>query len=140
MIHIALYLFSIWLQRNKISLAYQEFLQLVAKQYDFDDRRLKQSCKRFLDPSIALPFYKALQTYSIKPPSEGLYVQAFFNLMGLTFVLRFLDAVTDVSLTSQYFSICNIDLDNGVMLNDTICYLTESQWLIPGWIPGKLLI
>ena len=121
-------------------MAYQEFLQLVAKQYHFDDRRLKQSCKRFLDPSIALPFYKDLQICSIKPPSVGLYVQAFFNLMGLTFVLRFLDAVTDVSLTSQYFSICNIDLDNGVMLNDTICYLTESQWLIPGWIPGKLLI
>ena len=110
---------------------------LVAKQYDFEDERLKKSCKRQLDPSIALSFYNDVKKYAFEPPGFGIYLKSLMNFIGLSLILRFVDAVTDISLTFQYFSMC-IELKNGTVLYQD-CPFQEMKWLIPGRILGKII-
>ena len=111
---------------------------LVAKQYDFIDERLKKSCKRHLDPSIALSFYNDVRKYAFEPPGFGIYLKSLMNFVGLSLILRFVDAVTDISLTCQYFSMC-IELENGTVLYQD-CQFQEMNWLIPGRILGTRII
>ena len=90
---------KIWMHRQKIPLSYQEFLALVAKFYNFDDDRVKESCKERLDPGIALPFYRDLKDFTLKPPSHGFYIKKLLQTtLCLSLILRFIDAVTDLSL------------------------------------------
>ena len=36
---------KMWIHRKKIPLSYQEFLESVAKYYDYDDDLIKECCK-----------------------------------------------------------------------------------------------
>ena len=60
---------------------------------------LWMSPKEKLSPEIGLQFYRNLENYTVIPPSVGFYVKnLFMKVIWLSILLRFVDAVTDVTL------------------------------------------
>ena len=78
------------------------------------------SPKEKLSPEISLPFYRNLENYTVIPPTFAFYVKSLFmKVIWLSILLRFVDAVTDVTLSTQYLSKWDIFLQN--FPNKSIC-------------------
>ena len=91
-----------------------QYLKLTAKKYDYNDEQLKIRCKN-LNPDMALPFYEKLKDFTSEPPLVGYYIKSFFfNLALFALIIRCLDAITDMTLTYDYFNAKDSTLFDGV--------------------------
>ena len=134
---------KIWISRHKISKGFHEYIGFVAKYYNFNEDKLKKSCKSKLNPEFALAFFNIVQKFTLTPPSIGTYVSFLTRkIIWLAFLLRFVDAVTDITLTSKYLS---QNFWNDFLLqfpNKTICqadFITGCYFgqMNDNWVPGK---
>ena len=124
---------QIWNHKNRLPLSYKEFDKLCANYFSCDDIVIKESCKRYLDPEVSLPFYESLTYYTLNPPTLGMYVVKLFrNIIFLSLILRIIDAVTDMTLTIRYLYSWDEFLGN--IPNNTITgmYFHHMEWWIPG--------
>ena len=123
----------IWNHKSRFPLSCKEFDKLCANYFNCDDNVIKESCKRNLDPEVALPFYESLTCYTLNPPTLGMYVEKLFrNIIFLSLILRIIDAVTDITLSIRYLYSWDEFLGN--IPNNTITgmYFHHMEWWIPG--------
>ena len=77
----------------------------MAKLYDHKDGMIKKFCKEKLDKAMAGSFYEDLCVLTWKSPPYGLYfTRLFCNFIGVAFLLRCIDAVTDITISCHYLS------------------------------------
>ena len=134
---------KIWIMRQKIPKAFQEYIGFVAKYYNFHEVELKKSCKTKLNPDFALAFFNLVQKLTLTPPSIATYLASLTRkVIWLALILRFVDAVTDITLTSKYLS---QDFWNEFLTqfpNQTLCkenFITGCYFgqMHEYWVPGK---
>ena len=98
---------AVWRDRANLPEAFNEFIYLTAKYHENDEGKLKRLSKEHLSSGsldIALPFFQTLKPFTVKHPSFGYYVkQLFATFMGLSLLLRSIDAITDIALTMTFF-------------------------------------
>ena len=154
---------AMWRDRANLPEAFNEFIYLTAKYHENDEGKLKRLSKEHLSsagPSsgsldIALPFFQTLKPFTVKHPSFGYYIkQLFTTFMGISLLLRSIDAITDVALTMTFFQnwtkVLN-DFHQLAFFNNTeernITYFKDKCRTEPGiacsitnidggWIPG----
>ena len=167
-----------WREKTNFPEAFKEFTALTAKYHDNDKSKLKRMCKKDLSSGrenkilspvlqtssgtfdIALPFFKELTVYTLDKPKVGYFLMRLFStFMGLSLILRGIDAITDVTLTIAFYQSwdtvledfhklalpCNrtencIDLlriqcKNEFKDTKIACSLTNMDG---GWIPGTI--
>lgn len=149
---------AMWRDRANLPEAFIEFTYLTAKYHENDEGKLKRLSKEHLSSGsldIALPFFQTLKPFTVKHPSFGYYAkQLFTTFMGLSLLLRSIDAITDVALTVTFFQnwtkVLN-DFHQLAFFNNTeernITYFKDKCRTEPriacsitnidgGWIPG----
>ena len=117
---------KIWREQFSLPQSTHEFLAFTAKYHDNDESKLKEVCKRYLSDAeqdnlnISAPVFAAIKKFTVKLPSLGHYIKKLFlTFMGLTLLLRFIDAVSDITLAVTYKQDWNTVL--GEFLNQTLC-------------------
>ena len=125
----------IWNHKSRFPLSCKEFDKLCANYFNCDDNVIKESCKRNLDPEVALPFYESLTCYTLNPPTLGMYVEKLFrDIIFLSLILRIIDAVTDITLSIRYLYSWDDILANTPNNTMTGMYFhhKEFEWWTPG--------
>ena len=117
---------KLWREQFSLPQSTHEYLAFTAKYHDNDESKLKLVCKRYLSDAeqdnlnISAPVFAAIKKFTVKLPSLGYYIKKLFmTFMGLTLLLRFIDAVSDITLGVTYHQDWNTVL--GEFLNQTLC-------------------
>ena len=117
---------EIWREKSNLPESSKQFFKLTAKYHYYDPLQLKRICKQSLEdddkgnPDIALPVLNALKTFAASKPSFGYYIkEAFKSFIWISMIMRFIDGVTDISLTITYFLSMEEVIED--FLKETLC-------------------